>query len=152
WQQRLAGVAALRTVLGARNDKQEMFDFLFEGSLFIYLLLGLAAAFLLSQWNQSSRRATHIALGVVALLALLYFALDQLVKTDKAKALQLLDEVTALVNKSDYDKAFSHFADDFRAYDMARKAMRDAAERALKNYNVRNIRLKSISVEKEDRD
>lgn len=129
-----------------------MFDILFESGLAIYGLLILIAALLLYQYKQTERRGYLKAVGVVGLIALALFLLDRLVETDKEKALKTLDEVTALINEGKHDQAFSFLSDDFRAYDMDRNAMKDAGKRALERFSVRNIRPKSLSVEKQDRE
>lgn len=129
-----------------------MFDFLFEGSLVVYGLLFLFTVFLLYHYQQDQKRNYLKALLVVAAMAFFFFLLDILRDTDKEKALKLLDEVTVLINAGKYDQAFSHLADDFRAYDIDRKNMRDAAERSLERFAVRDITLKSKSIEKEDKD
>jgi hypothetical protein len=127
-----------------------MFDFLFEGGLFLYLLLLIVLVLLFSQWRQRPQRRYLVWMGVVVGLAVLFFVLDRIRDTDQERAYKTLDEIIVLINQGEYDKAFSFLADDFSAYHIDRKAMREKAEKALHQYGIRNIRLKSLQLLKEE--
>jgi hypothetical protein len=128
-----------------------MFDFLFETSIVVYVLLGLLAAYLFLKGQQNKDRRFRRAAAAVVLLALVLFLLSRLHETDSVKARRTLEVVTDLINRGEYDKAFAYFADDFQAYNRNRDTIRAAAESALSRHGIRNIKLKSVSVEKQDR-
>jgi hypothetical protein len=128
-----------------------MFDFLFEGSLVVYLLLLALAVILLYFWQQ--QRDRRYLIGVIALggLALLLLLLDRVRETDREGAIRTLREVTDLINSKQHEKAFEYLADDFNAYGMDRAAMKQRWETTLKRFDVSNIQIKSLGVEKQDR-
>jgi len=129
-----------------------MFDFLFEGGLTLYFALLIAAVFFFILWFKWRDRRFLKALGVVAGLALLVFLLDLLRETDRERALSTLSVVIERINNKQLDAAFSELSDDFQAYGMDKKTMREKATSAIRTYNIRNLRAKSIQVMKQDRD
>ena len=129
-----------------------MFDFLFEGRLSVFLLFLLVLVFLFLMWRQRKDRGYLTGMGVVVVLAALYFLLDLVHETDKEAATRTLHELIAHVNKREHDKSFAFLADDFKAYGLNKETIRPEWEKGLRDGDVRNIRAKRIEVEKQDRD
>jgi hypothetical protein len=129
-----------------------MFDFLFEGGLALYIVALLGGLFCFILYSQRRDRRYLTGVAAFAGLALLLFLLDKIRETDMERSVRTVHEVTDLVNGKQLDRAFGYFANDFTAYGMNRQEMRQAAEAAMRKHNVRNIRVKSIQVMKQDRE
>jgi hypothetical protein len=127
-----------------------MFDFLFEGGVAVYLLLLVIIFLLVRRWKEKPERKYLVWVGVVALLGVCLFLFDLLRETDEEKARRTLDEMIANINAGNLDQAFAPLADDFRAYRVDRKGMKDAAAERIRQFAIRNIRLRSVDVRKKE--
>jgi hypothetical protein len=116
-----------------------MFDWLFEGRLSVYILLGGLAIFLLFLWWQNRNGRFLLAVGFVVGLAGLYYLLDKLVETDREMVRRNIEEMAASVAKRDLDGLFNHLSDDFRGFGHNKKEMREIAENYFKNDLVSSI-------------
>jgi hypothetical protein len=133
-------------------EKPIMFDVLFEGRPWVYLLLVLILVFLLLLWRQRQHRGYLKAMAVVIAVGGLYFLLDLLHETDREAAERTLMELTETLNLKQYDKATDYLAEDFKYLWFDKKTIRPWFEGEIRSYDVKNLRAKRISVEKQDRD
>ncbi len=108
-----------------------MFDWLFEGRVAVYCLLGVLAAMLLLVWWRSRKRTALVAALAVAALAGVYFLLGTLVETPRKQIERNLSEMAAAVKSRDADRIFSHIAKDFKFRGMDRTQFRGYVDTAL---------------------
>jgi hypothetical protein len=93
-----------------------MFDWLFEGHLIVYGVLGAAAVACVVLW-QRNRKRRWLA-GALAALALsgLYWLLDVCVETDSERLVRLVREMAdGLKPHANLDPVFQHLSDGFRS-------------------------------------
>jgi hypothetical protein len=90
-------------------------DWLFEGSVAVYVLLGGTAALMLSLWWRSRRRRwLYGAAGAAALIGV-YFLLGRFVDTDKKRLERTIETMAAAVRAHDVDVIFEHVSEQFRS-------------------------------------
>jgi ketosteroid isomerase-like protein len=108
-----------------------VFDWLFEGRIAVYCLLGVAAALLLLVWWRSRKRNVLFAAVAVAALAGVYFLLGSLVETPRKQIERKLHEMAAAVKARDADGVFKHIAKDFKFRGMDRPQFRGYVDTVL---------------------
>jgi hypothetical protein len=110
-----------------------MFDWLFEGRLTVYLILG-GLAFLSLLLYSRERKQLWAWVGV-AFLALvgLYFLLDRLVETGREQVARKLNEMAAAVKTRDTEALFRNISEKFHFGLLDRASFRQAVERALRD-------------------
>jgi hypothetical protein len=123
-----------------------MFDWLFEGSLGIYLLLGLIAAVLGYIGIRDRNQRILYSVGVVVFLIVLYFILDLLVETEPEQIKRKLAEMAKGMNKPDTAAVSQHLSQQFKFRQLDKNAMRRRADEAIKRYSIRNIRIWDVEV------
>src|SRR5437763_1298069 len=117
-----------------------MFDWLFEGKLAVYVLLGAVAAAILALWWQRRDRGYLYAFAGVAGVALVYFLLDLVRETPRAKARHALEDMADAVNKRDVKRLLGHFSTAVRFQGRDKEAFRGRVGGALDAFEVRNAR------------
>jgi hypothetical protein len=108
-----------------------VFDWLFEGRIEVYCLLGVVAVILLLVWWRSRKPAFLLAAAAVAALAGAYFILDRLVETPREQIVRKLQEMADAVKARDADAIFKHIAKDFNFRGQNRDAFHGAVESVL---------------------
>lgn len=109
-----------------------MFDWLFEGSLTIYLLLLIAAGILLALWLRERKRSWLFALAFVAGLAALYLLLDRLVETPYEQIDRKLHLMAHAVQTRNSEAIFRHLAQGFSVQGIDRERFRAYVDRVLR--------------------
>jgi hypothetical protein len=129
-----------------------VFDWLFEGRLSVYIFLFLIVCVLLVLWWQ--RRDRRLLKGVVAVgfVTLLYFVLDRVAETPQEKVEATIKDMADAVGKNDLDRLFGHIANNFNYRGKDKKAFRERVQAVLKEYSIKNVRLKEIRFLKMDLD
>jgi ketosteroid isomerase-like protein len=90
-----------------------MFDPLFEYRVTIYLILAVAAVILIALWFRDRRRGWLYGLGVVALLAGVFFLLDLTIETPSKQIKRKLQQMAQGVRNKDAKAIFAHVSDQF---------------------------------------
>jgi hypothetical protein len=116
-------------------------DWLIDNPSPVYLILtAVALALLVTLWV-SRKRAFAVALGIVALLALLFAVLTLVLDTDQKRIRRALDDMEAGVQARDVDRIFKHVTRDFMLQGTSREAFRALATRVLKTGEVEDVRI-----------
>jgi ketosteroid isomerase-like protein len=129
-----------------------VFDWLFEGRLSVYGLLFLVGCVLLVLWWQRRERRLFLAVGAIAGVALCYFLLSLLRETDRNQIFRKMNEMREAVNQQDLDGFLAHVSDDFLAYGMNKKALREETSSAIDRFGIRNASIKDLEIEELDRE
>lgn len=117
-----------------------MFDWLFEGRKEVYYVLGAIAVILVIFWYQVPRRAYLISLAVCLSLIGLYYLLDRLVITYREEVEGTVELMAASVAEHKLDRAFNHFAEQFRTpRNLSKQDLRALADRELKSGGVTSV-------------
>ncbi|MFO0881504.1 MAG: hypothetical protein U0840_29745 [Gemmataceae bacterium] len=116
-----------------------MFDWLFEGRIVVYALLGVAAATLAALWMRDRRRPWLLGLLALALLAGGYVLLDRLVETRQEQVSRKLQEMAAAVAARNAEAIFRHISDRFRFQGMNKAQFRSYVESALRQGGVSEL-------------
>jgi hypothetical protein len=111
-----------------------VFDWLFEGRLAVYIVLGAFAFVFLLCWKQVPRRAYLIGFGVAAALLLLYFLLDRFVETDREEIQRKVEVMARNVQTGDVDAIFANVSRNFRVGSTNREGFRQFAESAIRSH------------------
>jgi len=129
-----------------------MFDWLFEGKPTVYLLLGVLGLILLVLWWRSRKKALLAGVVVVALLALIVFLLSILVPTDRKQIDLSVREMAEGVRVRDLNRSFAQISEEFRRGDWNKRTLRQHADNALANLNIKEIRTWDFEVDEVKRD
>jgi ketosteroid isomerase-like protein len=129
-----------------------VFDWLFEGRQAVYVLLFLAGCVLLVLWWQRRDRRLLLAAGAVAGVALFYFLLSLVRETDRTQIFRKMDEMKEAINQKDLKRFLAHVSDDFQAYGMNKKALREETESAIDRFGISNASIKDLAIEELDRE
>lgn len=117
-----------------------MFDWLFEGRLAIYLLLGLLTVALVFAWRHNGKGWCLIGAGVMLVLIGGYWLLNRLVETDREEITRKVDEISAAVRQRDLDKVFANLSDQFRSPSgMTKQAFRSNVESLRRSYEITEL-------------
>jgi hypothetical protein len=90
-----------------------VFDWLFEGRPAVYVTLGVLAVLFAALWWRDRRRAWLYALGVVALLAVVYLVLDRLVETRGEQITRRLQTIEKAVKAGNPELVMRQFSPQF---------------------------------------
>jgi hypothetical protein len=121
-----------------------VYDWLFEGRLAVYLSLLAFAVVCLVAWQRTRRGVAVIAIGIVLILAGLYFMLDRLVETDREQIERKLLDMAANVQTQNVAAIFSHVSEDFRGGSGAKERFRQFAESHLQRGDVTSVAVRDI--------
>ncbi len=118
-----------------------MFDWLFEGRLTIYVLLGLTALGLLyCWWKQQNKRIYLIGAAFALALMALYFLLNIAVETDSEQIVRKVKEMADGIGRRDLDATFAHISDNFRSpHGKNKQALREFTRATRASEMVSNI-------------
>lgn len=121
-------------------------DWLYEGQLKIYLVLGTAAVLSLVFWWQNQGQRFWLAVAGSALVMLgLYYGLDRLVQTDQETLASTVEIMTDSVEKRNLDAAFQHIADNFISPGgRSRDEFRQLAEQEIRSGRVHGVKIWDI--------
>jgi hypothetical protein len=133
-------------------------------SLYIALaivgVLSLLAAFFLvgkspkgkdPKQKQSSPRKYLIALGLLALLALLgVYICDLMFESDREQIVRKLNEMSAAVRNRELDRGFNHLSESFRVQSTNKSQLRAIGDQALRSGEVTDIPIWDINFESLD--
>ena len=91
-------------------------EWLFEGQLLVYGVLGAALACLVIVWKQTPRKP-YLA-GIVGLVALIgvYFLLDVLVQTDREQISKAIKDISAGVEQRSVARVFENVSDSYNRH------------------------------------
>jgi hypothetical protein len=90
-----------------------MFDAFFEYRVTIYLILAVVAVILIALWYRDRKRGWLYGLGVVALLAGVFFLLDYAIETPSKQIKRKLQLMAEGVKKKDTKAIFEQVSDQF---------------------------------------
>jgi hypothetical protein len=116
-----------------------VFDWLFEGRVAVYIVLGAFAFVLLLCWKQVPRRAYLIGFGVAASLLLLYFLLDRIKETDREEIQHKVEVMARNVQTGDVTAIFGNVSEDFRHGGANRESFRQFAENAIRSHRAEEV-------------
>jgi ketosteroid isomerase-like protein len=123
-----------------------VFEWLFEGRIVVYCLLGAVAIVLLVLWRMYPRRGLLVAVVAIAALAGLYFLLDRLVETPREQIeRKLVVEMREAVKARDVDAIFKYIAADFRFRGQNREAFHGYVADALRAGLVEDVIIYDVS-------
>jgi hypothetical protein len=107
----------------------------------VYLLLGIIAlAFFVAYWVKRQRKYL-VGVGIVTALVGIVALIDHLVVTDREQIVHHLGEMAEAGSNRDLDRVFRHFSAEFRHQGHDKSSFRQAAERAIRQHNVRDFRI-----------
>jgi hypothetical protein len=129
-----------------------VFDWLFEGRPFVYVILGAAAVVLLALWWRTRKRHYLFAVGGVAALAAVYLLLSVVKETDSRQVNRKLQEMADGVNGNNLDRSFSHISDSFQLSGMNKSAFRQRANDAMQRHQVRDMVIWDVLIEELSRE
>ena len=127
-----------------------MVDWLYEGRLSVYILLGVTALALLYLAWQTRRRSFFIASGLVVGLIGLYFLLDKLVETDREQVRRKLLAMADAVKDHDTDGVVSLLSSQFSVWGMNRAEFRKYVDTALHDGSVDELTIWDIQFPREE--
>jgi hypothetical protein len=116
-----------------------MFDALFEYRVTIYLILAVAAVILIALWFRDRRRGWLYGLGVVALLAGVFFLLDLSVETPTKQIKRKLQLMAQGVRKKDTKAIFDHVSDEFNWEQLNKAQFKEVVDRLVQNGMVNDL-------------
>jgi hypothetical protein len=102
-------------------------EWLFEGQLTIFAILGAALVFLLIVWKKTPRTSYLVGCFVLAALAGAYFLLDFFVETDREKITHAFKEMSAGVQDRNVDRIFSQVSDTYNRHGQNKDSFRQAS-------------------------
>jgi hypothetical protein len=114
-------------------------EWLFEGQLIVYAILGAALVFLLIIWKQTPRKSYLI--GVIALAALigLYYLLDLFVVTDREQIASAIQELSAGVEAHNVDRIFAQVSDTYNRHGMSKPMFRQTVASIIEGGHVDRV-------------
>jgi len=129
-----------------------VFDWLFESRPSVYILLFLVGCVLLVLWWQGRDRRRVLAAGAVAGVALLYFLLSLVHETDRTQIFRKMNEMKEAVNQKDLKRFLAHVSDDFQAYGMNKKALREETASAIDRFGISNASISDLKLDELDKE
>jgi hypothetical protein len=125
---------------------------LVDASGTIYVLLGIAAAALVAGWWVSNQlKYLFIALGVLALLLLLWL-LVRFAPSDQRKLEDSVHAMADAVVKKNEAELFKHVSKDFRYKDLTRESLLEKAKAAMAHARVSDVSIPKFKVEELSRE
>jgi hypothetical protein len=122
-----------------------VFDWLFEGRISVYILLGVTAALLFYVGRQEGQKRFLVAGGIVALLIGVYFLLDRLIETGREQVRRKLAETADAVQPGDLDRIMSLVSDRFSTWGMDRAGFRDFIAPELRTHTVEELEISGVT-------
>jgi hypothetical protein len=122
-----------------------MFDWLFEGRLAVYVLLGAGAFGWLLLWTRDRKLVWLLGAGAFVGLVGLYFLLDRVVETDREQVTRKLGEMKAAVKARESNRIFAHISDRFRLGGLDKAGFRALVERALSQGLIHELEIWDIT-------
>ena len=131
---------------GRRRGGEDMFDWLFEGHLSVYVLLAAAAALLIVLGARTRKRRWFTAAAGVVALAGLYCLLDFAVETDREQIQRKVKAMAAgLKAPANLDAVLENVSDRFHCpFADSKTALRDKAREQLKTWNITEVRISDL--------
>lgn len=114
-------------------------EWVFEGHLSIYAVLGATLIFVAVIWKQTPRPVYLYCMGLLAVLIGLYFLLDRLVVTDREQITAAFQEMSAGVRARNLDRIFEHVSDSFNRKGLNKAGFRAASDAALRSQRVDEV-------------
>jgi hypothetical protein len=117
----------------------------------VAILLGLGAAVLVGLWFRGREKKYLYAAGVFAALGLVAGLVWFFAETDQRKIRRKLEEMAAGI-PGDLNRVFRHISTEFRYGSQDKNGLRSAAENAIRQRNVTEVRVWDIKLDSVDRD
>ncbi len=121
-------------------------DWLFEGQLTVYILLGAALGLALALWWNDQRQRHWLVVAAIALVLLgVYYLLDRVVVTKRENLQQTVQAMTDCVKDHKLDIAFAHISDQFRTpAGRTKDEFRNLAEDEIRTGRVKGVKIWDI--------
>jgi hypothetical protein len=116
-----------------------MLESLVDHPVPIYVVLGLLALGLLVGLWATRKRGYALGLGVVAVLAFLFWLFTFLMPTDQKRIVGAIQDMRAGVQKRNTEQIFRNMSRDFRIGGLGRAAFRTVVEQALNRSEVDDV-------------
>jgi len=123
-----------------------VFDWLFEGRPTVYVTLGVFAVLLAALWWRDRRRAWLVALGVVALLAVVYLVLDRLVETRGEQIVRRLQTIEKAVKAGNAELVMRQFSPRFTYRGVTRDQFRAMVAAQLKSKSIDDLTIWEVRI------
>jgi hypothetical protein len=111
-------------------------EWLFEGQLLIYAILAAALVFLTIVWRQTPRKSYLAGIIALAVLIVLYYALDMLVVTDREQIRHALNEMSAGVEARSIGRIFDNVSDTYNRHGMTKESFRQVSTSVINGRHV----------------
>jgi hypothetical protein len=92
-----------------------VFDWLFEGRLSGYVILGALTALFLLVWWRTRKRWCLYGGALPLILVGVYALLDRVVETDREQLIRKVQQMAAAVNAGDVNELFANVSENFRS-------------------------------------
>lgn len=122
-----------------------------DNALWLYLLLGFAAAALAYVWWSNRQGRYLIALGVTLSMLLLVWLLTLWLVTDRMQLQNIIREMASAVEKQDPERLVRHLSPQFRAATqggvvLTKKAAEDIIRKYIRHYHLDDIYVSQFTV------
>jgi hypothetical protein len=118
-----------------------MLEWLVDHPTWIYVTLGVIAVGLLIALWMTRKRKYAVAIGVVAVVAVLVWLVTVWVPTDQKRIRGAIDDMEAGVRAGDANRIFRNISRDFRIGGLDHDSFRRVVDQALDNREVDDIRV-----------
>jgi hypothetical protein len=109
-----------------------VFDWIFEGKLSVYIVLGSIAFLFFCFWVQNRKRIQLVVAGIALALLGVYWLLDRAVETEREAIENTVHRMAASVAQKKLDIAFNHISERFRSpSDRTKENFRELADTGL---------------------
>jgi hypothetical protein len=125
-----------------------VFDWVFEGRPFVFVVCAALGVFLLLVWWQIRKFLFLLAVALVVAAIGLYALLDRVVETDREQLVRKVNELAAAVNARNVDALFENVSDNFRsARGEDKQRFRETVANYIQGGMVGNVRVWDIVCE-----
>jgi hypothetical protein len=131
---------------GPRRGGEDMFDWLFEGHLSVYVLLAAAAVLLIVLGARTRDRRWYATVAGVVALAGLYRLLDFAVETDREQIQRKVKALAAgLKAPANLDAVLENVSDQFHCpFADSKTALREKAREQINTWNITEVRISDL--------
>ena len=120
---------------------ESLTEALYEDPLYIYVCLVFAELVLAALWHERRTRRWAVALLAGPLLAAAVFLIERAVVTDREQIIQTIRQIARDVESGSVEKLRGHLDDDFTGDFGTKDHAIRAAEKAIRTYHVKCVRV-----------